>query len=191
MRAVLGFLLALFTAAACAQTLQVPLPAGCVPSLQGSVVVCGSGPGPRPPPTCANFSRTIVLSVAWPLPATVLTGAMGPNDVAVVTFTTGAVASPNAYGNIVGAEYQSPPSQRVFALSTLPCDFSAGLAAGAAGTSNTATVNFTVGANGSGYYPALQPNTAYYLNVSNAHGSTCSTAGICNMYFQLHKPAGT
>lgn len=191
------FLLLALCSCASAANLTVVMPDGCVPVISGATVSCGSGTTPPPvvvpPPvvtSCAGFTQTIALSMDWNAPSTLFSGGMGANDVVVVQFTTGATVNPNQYGNIVAAEYQSQPSARVFALSTSRCDFTTSLAAGAAGTSNTATANFSVGSN-AGYYPALQPSTTYYFNVKNAEGSTCASLGVCNLYVQLHKPPNT
>jgi hypothetical protein len=131
-----------------------------------------------------------MLAMNWSNPVT-LTTSMGPTDVIVVQFTTGAGTNANQFGNIAGAEYASNTSQRIFALSTNRCDFSAGLGMGAAGAGTTVTAPFSVGPNNSGFYPALLPNTVYYLNVKNAENPGCAASGVCNMYFQLHRPPGT
>lgn len=174
--------------------LTVQMPDSCTPVLTGVSVTCAAGPTPIPPippvSSCAGFATTHNMTMSWSSPQTLTTG-MGPNDVVVVQMTTGATVNPNSYGNMTGAEYQSQPSQRVFALSIVPCDFGSGLGAGAAGTSNTATVNFSLGTNTSGYYPALLPNAIYYYNVKNASNSTCAATGVCGMFFQLHKPPNT
>ena len=173
--------------------LTIVMPDGCTPVLTGTTVSCQAvAPIPPVPPVtgCTGFATTHNLTMNWGAPTT-LTTAMGPDDVVVVQMTTGQTVNPNAYGNITGAEYQSQPSQRVFALSITPCDFGSGLGAGAAGTSNTATVNFSLGTNSSGYYPALLPNATYYFNIKNATNSTCAATGNCGMFFQLHKPPNT
>lgn len=143
--------------------------------------------------SCSGFTNTRILTMDWNNPQPLLTGSsggLGPNDAVVVKFTTGPNVNPNQYGNITGAEYSSDPSTRQAALSTTMCDFGSSLGFGATSTSNTVTVNFSVGSNSSGYYAALQPNTTYYYNVKQLAGSTCASSGNCNMYFQLHKPPG-
>lgn len=199
--------------------LTVTMPAGCVPVLNGTVVSCqGVTPPPvctppqtgtypncgtcpsggtypnctQPPPgNCPGFANTILVQQNWANPQTMLSGGFGPNDIFIVQFTTG----PNvglSYGNINAAEYQSQPSTRVATLSTKACDFTPSLGAGSTSTSNTVTVNFTVGPNGSGgYYPALLPNTTYFWNVKNLPNSTCGSSGVCNVFSQMHKPQGT
>ena len=142
---------------------------------------------------CPGFTNTRLLTMDWNNPQPLLTnslGGVGPNDAVVVKFTTGSNVNPNQYGNITGAEYTSDPSTRQGVLSTSMCDFGGTLGFGATSTSNTVTINFSVGANGSGYYPALQPNTTYYYNVKQVPGSTCAASGNCAMYFQMHKPPG-
>jgi hypothetical protein len=154
-------------------------------------VSVGGGPGPGG--SCTGFTNTRILDIDWNNPQVVLTGTsggVGPNDAIVVRFTTGAGANPGFFGNITGAEYTSDPSTRAASLSATMCDFNSTLGFGASSTSNTVTVNFSVGSNSSGYYPALQPNTTYYYNVKQLPGSTCASSGNCNMYFQLHKPPG-
>lgn len=204
------YLLLMVFAVADAANLTVQMPDGCTPVLNGTAVTCSGSPppavctppqtgtppncvNPLPPPTgdCSSFSKVISLTMNWAAPQTAYSSGMGPNDVVVLQFTTGLLTNPNQYGNVTGAEYQSEPSSRIFALSTKQCDFSNGLGAGAAGQSNTSTVNYSVGSNGSGYYPALAPNTTYFFNVKNAPNSTCAGSGNCNMYYQLHKPPNT
>jgi hypothetical protein len=164
--------------------------AGGSASATQSVTVSSGPPGSG---VCSGFTNTRVIAIDWNNPQPVLTagvGGVGPNDAVIVQFTTGPGANPGQFGNITGAEYSSDPSTRVAALSTRQCDFGSTLGFGATSTSNTVTVNFSVGANSSGYYPALQPNTTYYYNVKQLAGSTCASSGNCNMYFQLHKPPG-
>jgi hypothetical protein len=152
--------------------------------------------GVAPPPSgnnCSGFSSTRVLVLDWNSPSRMLTaqaGGFGSNDAVVVQFTTGANFSPaNNLPKVVMAEYVSAPSGRVATLSTQPCDFGAGLALGATvNGATTITIPFSVGPNSTGYYPALSPNTTYYLNVKNAPGSTCGVTGNCDMYVDLLKP---
>ncbi len=191
--------------------LTVQLPEGCAPVLSGSTVTCSGTPPPVvevcppgttgtppncvpiPPPTasCEGFAHAIHLTMDWNNPQPLMTGAMGPLDIAVVKFTTGPATNPAGYGNITGAAVcrAAVGAQRRAIGSGL--QLRAPLNAGAQSISNTTTVNFSVGQNTSGYYPSLLPNTVYYFNVQNQKGSTCAHDGVCSMYFQLHRPPGT
>ncbi len=172
------------------------------------IVPAGSAAGPpngggAPPSggsgfsgSCPGFGNTIVMNMNWANPARLFTssyGAFGPNDVIVVVFTTGNVASPNnSLPRLVAAEYQSPPSTRIAVLSTTACDFSAQLTQGATTSGTTVTVPFTVAnSNNYGFYPILNTNTTYYLNIKNAPSSSCtSSGGDCDMAVDLNKPSG-
>jgi hypothetical protein len=136
------------------------------------------------------------LNMNWANPARMYTSSVsgfGPNDIVVVAFTTGSVASPNnSLPRLVAAEYQSPPSTRIANLSATPCDFGAQLTQGATTSGTTVTVPFTVAnSNNYGYYPILNTNTTYYLNIKNAPSSSCtSSGGDCDMAIDLNKPGG-
>jgi FG-GAP-like repeat len=148
-------------------------------------------------PSCSGFANTRVLDMNWSNPQEVVTtsvGGAGPNDAIVVRFTTGPETGqgslPNQFGDIAGAEWQSVASNRAGALSTIPCDFDGGLSAGAVTSGTVPAVFFSVGPNGSGYFPGLEPNTTYYFNIRQTPGSDCTASGTCDMFFELHKPPG-
>jgi len=107
----------------------------------------------------------------------------------VVQFTTGNFDSGSNLLKMAGAEWQDPPTQRTAALSNLPCDFTGGSLSSYFATtttgSTTVTIPFTVNnPNNFGFYPILQKNTTYYLNVKQAPSSGCVS---CNMFIELIK----
>lgn len=160
---------------------------------------CPSPPGagpctpPDPPPfggTCPGFGKTLLMVENWANPVRLYTqdyGGFNSNDILVVQFTTGNGQSQT--GNLprlAGAEWQSGAADRVWALSATPCSFTPLPYFAASGTSSAVTVPFTViNPNNFGYYPILQGNTTYYLNIKNAAGSGCTST--CNMFMDLVK----
>ena len=118
------------------------------------------------------------------------TGPIDSTAIICVQFTTG--PSPSAANNlphIVGAEYQAPPRTRIAVLSATPGDFGPQPMAGASSNGNTVQVPFTVAnPNNFGYYPVLEPNTTYYLNVKSAN-SADNPELPANMAFDLIVPA--
>lgn len=142
---------------------------------------------------CPGFTYTRVLPVNWAAPVRMLTsafGGFGASDIVVVQFTTGDSASTGNLLKITGAEYQGPPIQRTAALSDIPCDFTGGSLKAWWGSTTTGstsvTVPFTIeNPNNYGYYPILQRNTTYYLNVKQAPSSGCTAS--CDMFFELIK----
>jgi hypothetical protein len=107
----------------------------------------------------------------------------------VVKFTTGNVSSNTNLPNLTAVEYQSSPSSRIATLSALPCDWSTQSAPGANLHNNTINAVFAVGSgSGFGFYPVLNTNTTYYLNIKNDPGSSCvATSGPCDMAVNLSK----
>ena len=150
----------------------------------------GGGLDCKSVPGSGVTGATTVLDMNWASPQQLRFSGIGPNDAMVVRFTTGSNTSGANLPKISGAEYGTPASSRTAVLSTSACDFSAPPALGWGAVSYGSSVNvyFTVGPNNSGYYPALSPNTTYYLNVRTDPGGACSTSGACNMFFQLSKP---
>ncbi len=146
--------------------------------------------------TCPGFSNTLVLQMNWSNPQRLYTAnigaGFGPNDVAVVVFTTGSVPSPSSsLARIVAAEYQTGPSTRQATLSDKPCDFGTQAFAGATTSGTTVSVPFTVNdPNNYGYYPILNLNTTYYFNIRNAPDPSCAGTGNCNIAVDLQKPGG-
>lgn len=171
-------------------------------------VYCPGDPNPHPPgfvcpglppqQSCAGFANVRNLTMNWASPTRLYTstvGGMGPNDVVVVTFTTGNVSSPdNNLPSIRAAEWVDGPSTREAALSSKACDFTGGDLAQYGGTLNSGTsvsVPFAVGTGSNwGYYPKLLLNTTYYYNIKNASNPACAATGSCNMAIDLVKPAG-
>jgi hypothetical protein len=146
--------------------------------------------------SCTGFANTIVIDQSWAAPSRKFTtgagSSFGSNDAVVVRFTTGALTMPGKKGNITAAEYSTSPSARIATLSASACDFGNGIFPPASTQQgNTITQYFSVGGSPvSGYYPVLQPNTTYYLNIMNVTPSSCQLNGICDMYVDLTKPAG-
>jgi hypothetical protein len=158
-----------------------------------------------PPPGGGGGGGTIacaskVIDVDWNAPGRYLTadaGGFAPTDVLVVRFKTGSVPFTSAYARFSGAEYSSSPSARQVTLSPTPCDFTAQPSRGAynlsATGSNSITFYFSVGTTESSanYYPQLEVNKYYYLNIRNVPGSTCFGTGGCDMFIDFSKPRGT
>lgn len=144
---------------------------------------------------CAGFTNTLNLAMNWANPTRLYSssaGSFGPNDVVVVAFTTGSAASANNnLPRLVAAEYQSSPSTRIAVLSDKPCDFNAQVTAGATTSGTTVTIPFTVAnQNNYGYYPILDLNKTYYMNIKNAPSSSCTASGVCDIAIDLSKPGG-
>lgn len=157
-------------------------------------------PTPTPPPTpggdtadhCTGFARTVHMRADWANPTRMLTasyGGVGANDIIVFEFTTGNGASQaNNLPRVAGAEWGSGAANRIYNLSTKPCDFGPPYMAFSShgGESSAVTVPFTVLTSDPwGFYPVLATSTTYYLNVKVAPGSGCTTA--CDMFFDLSK----
>jgi hypothetical protein len=146
--------------------------------------------------TCPGFASTLVIDVDWSPPSTrqytASHGGFGPADIMVVRFKTGSVSSGLSLPRIAAAEYQSSPSSRIAAISDTPCSFSPLQGSlGSYGEGNTVTMVFATGTGtGFGYYPALELNKTYYVNVKNSSNSTCQISGDCNLFIDFIKPAG-
>jgi hypothetical protein len=151
-------------------------------STQSANVTVSSGGGGGPI-SCPGFTNTVVLNIDWNNPQQVLTGNLAATDAVVLSFTTG----PNnpSYVNVIGAEVGSTAAPRIATLSTSACDFAIPPTLGYAAASGGSTVflKFSVGPNGGGYYPALAPNTPYFINVKTA----ATNCVVCNMYFNLNR----
>lgn len=157
-------------------------------------------PTPVPPPvasgfngTCPGFDATRLIDMDWQAPQRRYTsayGGFGPNDVVVVRFTTGSVASGASLPRLGAAEYNGSPYERIATLSDKPCDFGPQATAGARieGKSITASFALGTGAYAWNYYPVLMNNSTYYLNMKNAPNSGCS--GACDMFIDLTKSGG-
>lgn len=139
---------------------------------------------------CPGYAKTIWMAANWAAPTRMLTGSyggMGANDIVVYRFTTaGPSPSSNNFPRIAGAEYGGGGANRVFNLSEKPCDFDPPYLAFASHGEGTPTVPFlVVTPDPWGFYPVLQGNKTYYLNVKAAAGSGCTTS--CDMFFDLSK----
>ncbi len=169
-----------YQVAACINAACVTVPGS---PLVATVAASGSFSG-----TCPGFDNTIILTQTWASPTRQF-ASMGPNDIVIVQFTTGNVATTGSLVRIAAGEYNSPPSSRIAALSATPCDF-VGLP-NSAGEGNSPTFSFAISpGSGFGFYPAVAKNTTYYMNVKNSLNSTCRASGVCNMFSDLLKPGG-
>lgn len=196
----IGALLALalvFADQSRAQTLTVPLPAGCTPTIVGASVVCSDVPPPPPPPppppgaiSCAGYAQTLVVTLPWSPPfAVAYTTAFTTSTALVVKFTTPAAPVPpptNGKGNVGTVEFSGPPAHRTGSLSLTPCDFTGGLAGpvSTAFSTDDPTEYFTFGYAKTGYVE-LAPNTTYYLNERT---TGCSPGPDCNVKVTLTTP---
>jgi hypothetical protein len=183
------------------QTLTVPLPSGCVPTISGSTVTCTGIPGPSPTPgptpgptgkyaACAAAGYTArPYSATWPATGNTSgdSGQFGNNDAIVVSFTTPAAGHSAVFQPAGLAPNQG--TMRVYTLSTLPCQFSGGLQTM---TSQSPALRLSTGACPGpanlcalGLYGAfLQPNTTYYITMVNrggVDGTPSCAASSCPM----------
>jgi hypothetical protein len=100
---------------------------------------------------------------------------MGPLDAAVVQFTTGSVAG---NGSVSMATDSSATTTHDYVLSQTPCDFTGQKQFLGRSTLN---VGFSVSTGSSNL--KLQPNTTYYLNISNPKVGGCVAQGTtCDLY---------
>lgn len=141
--------------------------------------------------SCTGFAQTTVMPLAWPASSTTIRGlsqpkgGFGANGALVVQFTT---SSSGGFGRISSAEYGSAPTGKTAVLSTTPCDFGPQPLPGATQVGVSITVNYSVGANGTGYYPELLPNTTYYLNIKNEKDGAQTCFGSCDVAVDLKAP---
>jgi len=166
--------------------------------LAAASVASAEGPvqkaGPQPTANaieCAGFAHTRVIDLSWSSPQRMYTrdvGGFGLNDVLVIRFTTGTMATAENLPRISAAEYRSAPHWRIAALSEKPCDFGPQPTPGATITGTSVTAVFALG-DGSGfdYYPILETNRTYYLNIRNSPDSNCAASGVCDMFVDLIK----
>jgi hypothetical protein len=144
--------------------------------------------------TCSGFDNTRLIVMDWNNPTRMLTrnfGGFNANDVIVVQFTTGSLSTTNNLPHITAVEYGSSPSSRQGVLSATPCDFSPQPVIGATSYGNTITSLFAIGSGtGFGYYPVLQPNTTYYVNIKNMPNPNCASNANCDMSVDLIKASG-
>jgi len=135
-----------------------------------------------------------IIQMDWANPQRMYTtnaGGFGADDVIVVRFTTGNVSSDASLPRLASAEYNSSPSSRDATLSSLMCDFAPQATPGATIIGNSITAVFAIGTgSGFGYYPVLQTNTTYYLNMKNSAGASCRSNGQCDMFIDLIKAGG-
>lgn len=143
--------------------------------------------------SCPGFATTNLVTMNWASPSRLAPITMGANDIVIVQFTTGNVSTTTSLETLSGAEWSSPPSSRIATLSSTPCDFSAQTAPGAnIGPSNSITAKFGLGTGtGFSYYPVLNLNSTFYLNIKNAPSPTCASGGICDLFMDLLKVGGT
>jgi hypothetical protein len=167
---------------------------------------------PPPPPggvdtsACTAFGLNAKVVVASWTSNTIIkppqSPNFGPNDALIVQFTTSSVTTSTTTGNISAVEYGDPTTQRAGALSASPCDFTVGLPKVNSGSRTifngwNPSFSFTVSNPLTGK-AMLQPNTTYYLNITNfvpappntPSAQMCGTS-TCNMQITLVKPSGT
>lgn len=149
----------------------------------------GNSPGLGWNGTCPGFASTQVLDLNWAVPTRLVTSGFTLSDVLVVRFTTGSNNSSNNLPHITAVEYGGVgPAQRTGVLSATPCDFAHQATPGAIGVGNTITSTFAIGnGSGFGFYPVLQTNTTYYLNIKNNAGGGCGLGAPCDMSIDLIK----
>lgn len=167
-----------------------------------SVTVSQSGTGGTTPPpggpiSCAGFSKTHVIDIAWGAPSTaaprVLTsqnGGFTAGEIVVGRFTTPASTAAGIYAQIKSAEWGDQQHNRIASLSATPCDFPNPNGLGRLATTTIATTSpaFTYSVGGSSsYYAILKPSTTYYFNIKNVD---CLSNQSCNMFIELQKPKG-
>lgn len=143
----------------------------------------GGGSGGGGAISCAGFSNTIVLDVAYAGQSVARTASFVNGEVVVARFTTPASLTGGGTGGLLNAiEYDGTPAIRTAALSTTPCDFAA----------NAAGSNFDIGPSPNVYFGtffggfALQPSTTYYWNIMNVNQfNTPSCSGNCAIQVTL------
>ncbi len=169
-----------------------------VPAFQGNAPWPSDSSGPLPPydrgapvvlvplqPATPNPSGVQIVEMDWNNPQRLIVG-MDAATVVAVRFTTGPNPSPpNNLPHLVAAEYGTSPRNRIATLTTLPGAFWLSLLPPI--DASTVTAPFSVGPNDTHYYPALEPNTTYYLNIKNADQSA---PGPATIYVDLLKPGG-
>jgi len=168
-----------------------------VPTTPLTVIVPGTTGGGVPGPpggwggVCPGFTNTRVIPLSWTNPVRQYTssyGGFGVNDAVVVEFTTGNLSSSSSLPHIVAVEFQSSPSSRIATLSKTPCDFGPQAMPGASTEGYTVTMAFALGTGYNwGYYPLLELNTKYYVNIKNNANPVCAANNNCNMSIDLLK----
>lgn len=118
-------------------------------------------PEPTPQPPVGNAS---VVALDWQNPQRVFSNA----PVIALEFTTGSTDTHGRTVRISGAEYNDGPSDMTAVISETAGDFDHPIGP-QIGPSKSMTAQFYVGSPGT-YYPTLQPNTRYYVNVKNDEG---------------------
>ncbi|MDQ6621142.1 MAG: hypothetical protein M3Z31_15845 [Pseudomonadota bacterium] len=166
--------------------------AGAAPAASGTFTAQsnGNGGGNSGGGIACTGYQTAVLPASWPtsgvttrsLSNSVTT--FGDKVALVVKFTTG---SKPGFGRITGAEWGSSPTPKTAVLSASPCDFGQQASLYALQTGVTVSINFSVGPNSWGY-PALDPNTTYYLNVKNEVDGAATCNGACDIFIDLKSP---
>lgn len=177
----------------------------CMPSpATASIQVAGTGVAPPPPPpgtiSCTGYTKTLVIDMPW-VSTTVATrlktdsyGSFGATDIMVIRFTVPSGVVSTSGGMISMAEWGGGPVQRYAALSQTPCDFNKTLWNEELFTGVTLSPSVFVGIPRIEYGGMfLQPGQTYYFNVRNTdrYGNLSCDAGVCNMYIDFLKPAGT
>jgi hypothetical protein len=163
-----------------------------------TVTQSGTGGGTSPPPTdgvisCAGFTKTHVLNIAWGAPSTaaprVLTSSAGgfsAGEIVVARFTTPASSAAGIYAQIKSAEWGDQQHQRFAALSTTPCEFPSPNPLGRLSTTTIATtspaVTYAVGGSSAYYASATQRRTTSISSADAEPGESC------NMFTELQKP---
>lgn len=126
---------------------------------------------PNPPPT--DPGRVISSTIPWLEAETIYSNSFGPNQFWVIEINIGATPTSGIPVLINAAEYNGPPSGRVWTLSAIAGDFGPQPNAGAwsqnQGT-NSVTAQFWVGAGGSptDWLRTFPASSTAYLNIKNS-----------------------
>ena len=196
----IGYSVLLISTLVHSQSLTVPLPAGCVPTIVGSAVECSGTPPPVTPPppnqvVCAGYSATLVIPMQWGADNIYYSTGFNATSAVVAYFDTPTVypvpAPTSGKGNITVINFSGPLVPRGGSLSAQPCDFTGGIGGTNVFNNQGPVASFTFGYSkpaGQGV-PNLIPATRYYLNMYNSAG--CPAGVSCDVRITFAKPAGT
>ena len=155
-----------------------------------------------PPGLCGQFSSYLFTDEGWVTARLVsrdYTDSPGFawNGVWVVKVTIPANATSGSVGGFTVAEFGGPPTPRQMTVSSVPCDFRPDDPTGNNGplahvNSNTATINFVLGAGSAGSV-GLTPGQVYFVSVRNWNPLTNSFScdpgiGRCDAFMDVSAP---